>query len=671
MQTYLSAKSGWQIDLFFDTGLDLQIISGKKPTRHCGGGSTVVIAFMKPRDIRFLKILSLRGPNIWTYRPVLEAWVDIGGLEDYPSNMLPGFVDRLCAWLPTLSEHRCSYGEAGGFVRRLHEGTWVGHILEHVTLELQNLAGTPGGFGRARETGVRGVYKVVVQAWQEEITRACLDAARDLVMAAIEDTPYDVEATHAHLREIALRHLLGPNTACIVDEAIAKDRGIPAIRLSADNLVQLGYGSCQRRIWAAQSDRTGAIAQGIARDPELSSRLLESCGLPVVDPDDAPAELEQRLSYRLLVVGGKLVAAARMDAVDESTGVSAAAVDVTNQVHPATAAAACLAARVIGLDIAGVDLLADDIARPLAIQNGAIAGVHEAPRLIAHLRPASGESRPVGRAIVDHLFPNGDCGRIPVVGITGSGGATEVAHWVAEFLRLSGKYTGLACGDGLFLDRRPVETGDCGNWRCATHVLMNRAVEAAVIENPAEVILGQGIAYDRCQIGVVTGIEPERHYGDYYIENPEQVFKVFRSQVDVVLPEGVAVLNAGDPMVAEMAPLCDGEVIFFAADAELPVILEHRASGGRAVFMRGGDLILATAAHEIALLPLTEIPFLGSNPSAEGLKIVMASVAAAWALGIALHIICTGAETFSTDPADTMLSNMTARISTFPVSLKA
>lgn len=599
---------------------------------------------MTRKDIRFLNFLSLRGPNLWTYRPVLEAWVDIGELEECPSNTIPGFVERLCAWLPTLSEHRCSYGEAGGFVRRLQEGTWPAHILEHVTLELQNLAGMPGGFGRARETGVRGVYKVVVQAWHEDVTRACLHAARDLVMAAIEDKPFDMVATHERLREIAVKHLPGPNTACIVDAATAKERGIPAIRLSADNLIQLGYGSRQRRIWAAQSDRTSAIAQGIARDPELSAGLLGSCGLPIVDPDEDRAEPDGRGRYRLLVLGGTLVAAARMD---EDGG----AADVTNQVHPSTATAACLAVRVVGLDIAGVDVLADDIARPLAAQGGAIAGVHEAPALVPHLHPASGEPRPVGRAIVDHLFPNGDSGRIPVVGITGSSGTTEVAQWVTEFLRLSGKFTGLACGDGLFLDRRKVESGDCGTWRRSTQVLMNRAVEAAVLENSAEVILGQGLAYDRCQVALVTGIEPEKHYGTYYIETPEHVFKVFRTQVDVVLPGGVAVLHAADPMAVEMAPLCDGEVIYFAIDADLPVLTAHRAQGGRAVFVRGGQLVLASGTDESPLLPLAEIPYLAGDHAGDRLNCVLAAVSAAWALGIALHVIRTGAETFSDEPA--------------------
>jgi cyanophycin synthetase len=602
------------------------------------------VDFMNRKDIRFLNLLSLRGPNIWTYRPVLEAWVDIGDLEECPSNTIPGFVERLCAWLPGLSEHRCSYGEAGGFVRRLQEGTWPAHILEHVTLELQNLAGMPGGFGRARETPVRGVYKVVVRSLHEDVSRACLHAARDLVMAAIGDTPFDLAVTHERLREIAVKHLPGPNTACIVDAATDRERGIPAIRLSADNLIQLGYGSRQRRIWAAQSDRTSAIAQGIAQDPELSARLLESCGLPVAAPAGDPVEPDGRRRYRLLVLGGALVAAARVDE-------GGAAVDVTGQVHPATATAACLAVRVIGLDIAGVDVLADDIARPLDAQGGAIAAVHEAPSLVTHLQPASGEPRPVGRAIVDYLFANGDTGRIPVVGITGSGGTTEVAHWLTEFLRLAGKFTGLACGDGLFLDRRRVESGDCGTWQCGTQVLMNRAVEAAVLENRAEVILGQGLAYDRCQVAVVTGIEPERHCGDYHIATPEQVFQVFRTQVDVVLPGGVAVLHAADPRVAEMASYCDGEVVFYASDADLPVLAAHRAQGGRAVCVRGDQLVLASAADESSLLPLADIPYLTGDHADIRLHSVLAAVAAAWALGIALHVIRTGATTYSDEPA--------------------
>src|SRR5512135_205212 len=243
--------------------------------------------------MEFLKILPLRGPNIWTYRPALEVWVDIGALEDSPSNTIPGFYERLTAWLPTLVEHHCGVGERGGFLQRLREGTWAGHILEHVTLELQNLAGMQSGFGKARETGVRGVYKVVVRSRQEQVTRAALHAARDLILAAMQDKPYDVAAAVARLHDMVDSLCLGPSTACIVDAAT--DRGIPSIRLTEGNLVQLGYGARQRRIWTAETDRTGAIAEGISKDKDLSKSLLSACGVPVPEGRivDSPADAWQ------------------------------------------------------------------------------------------------------------------------------------------------------------------------------------------------------------------------------------------------------------------------------------------------------------------------------------------------------------------------------------------
>src|SRR5512143_224643 len=191
---------------------------------------------MKKNDLKFVKVMSLRGPNIWTYRPVLEAWVDIGDLEDSPSNTIPGFYERLSTWLPGLIEHRCGIGERGGFLQRLREGTWPGHILEHVTLELQNLAGMQTGFGKARETSVRGLYKVAVRSRQEQVTHAALHAARDLILAAMQDKPFDVAGTVARLHDMVDSLCLGPSTACIVDAAT--DRGIPSIRLNEGNLVQ-------------------------------------------------------------------------------------------------------------------------------------------------------------------------------------------------------------------------------------------------------------------------------------------------------------------------------------------------------------------------------------------------------------------------------------------------
>lgn len=721
---------------------------------------------MKKKDIEFLDVVALRGPNIWTYRPVLEAWVDIGELENYPSNVIPGFYERLTAWLPTLIEHRCSPGVRGGFLQRLREGTWPGHILEHVTLELQNLAGLPGGFGKARETSTVGVYKVVVRAWHEQVTRAALAAARDLVMAAIEDRPFDVDDAVSDLRTLVDRHCLGPSTACIVDAA--DDRDIPYIRLFEGNLVQFGYGARQRRIWTAETDRTSAIAEGISRDKDLTKSLLSTAGVPVpegrlvetvedawdaaqdiglpvvVKPYDGNhgrgvftnlmtrEEVESAyavaveegsgviverfvlgIEHRLLVVGDRMVAAAAGEeawitgdgtqTVDEliasqintdprrgrtenhplnpvrldsaarleiaRQGLTADSVpaeglrvliqrsgnvafDVTDKVHPDIAELVVLAARVVGLDIAGVDLVVQDITKPLEAQRGAIVEVNAGPGLLMHLKPAEGTPRPVGRAIVDHLFPDGEYGRIPVVGITGTNGKTVVARLVGRILHLSGKQTGVACSEGLYLNKRAVQQGDCATWAAGRRVLMNRSVDAAVIENDSGVILGQGLAYDRCQVGVVTNIDEGDHLGDFDINETDRLFNVFRTQIDVVLPGGVGVLNARDPRVVEMAELCDGEVMYFGLTPDVPALASHVALGKRAVFVRDGRIVLARGRDEEQLADIAAVPLTHGGRVQFQIENVLAAVATAWALDVPVEVIRASIETFDIDQAD-------------------
>jgi cyanophycin synthetase len=720
---------------------------------------------MKKNHIEFLRVTHLRGPNIWTYRPVLEAWVDIGDLEDSPSHTIPGFNERLATCLPGLVEHRCGVGERGGFFLRLREGTWPAHILEHVTIELQNLAGMKVGFGKARETSERGIYKVAVRTRNEEVGRACLLAARDLVMAAIEDRPFDVHGTVSQLRDMADSLCLGPSTAAIVDGAV--ERHIPWIRLTEGNLVQLGYGARQHRIWTAETDKTGAIAEGIAGDKDLTKTLLQSCGVPVPEgrtvdsPEDAweaaedigvpvvvkpvdanhgrgvsielgtRAEVEAayRLAiaegseviverfvagneHRLLVVGGRVVAAARGETAQvEGDGVSTivelidrqlntdprrgttedyplnrihpgedqavllelarqglkpesvpaagqcvliqrngnVAFDVTDRVHPDVAATASLAARIVGLDVAGIDLVTADIARPLEECRGAIVEVNAGPGLLMHLKPAEGEPRPVGRAIVDHLFPAEETGRIPIVGITGTKNVTRLAKLVAWLIQLSGRHVGLACGDGLFLDRRQVEKTNGRSWESGQRLLMNRRVQAAVFENRAEDILAQGLAYDRCQVGIVTDVTGVEQLKQYYIEEPAQLYNVLRTQVDVVLSEGVAVLNASDPMVVNMAELCDGQVILYGIDPSLPAIVEHRAGGGLALFVQENRVMLGTGAEEVPVMELTAFPPMQGTSRVMGAECLLAAIGAAWALGIDPEIIRAAIETFETE----------------------
>nr|WP_255408144.1 cyanophycin synthetase [Polynucleobacter brandtiae] len=720
---------------------------------------------MLDKTIEILSVKHLRGPNMWTYHPVIEVWVDIGDLEDYPSNLIPGFYERLVKALPSLQEHRCSYGEAGGFLKRVEEGTWPAHILEHLTLELQNLAGIPGGFGKARDGDRRGVYKVMVSAINEEVTLTALKYARDLYLALAQDTQdpvAQVKTIIENLRELGDDLLLGPSTACIVNAA--EERSIPSIRLSEGNLVQLGYGSKQRRIWTAETDRTSAIAETISRDKDLTKSLLSSAGVPtpegrtVTSADDAweaaqdiglpvvvkpidgnhgrgvfinlytQTEIQSAYAvaidegsevlverhiigdeHRLLVVGNKVVAAAKGETVwvtgdgkhtvleliqiqinsdprrgkaeecplnpvridsavelelarQKLSGTSILAIDqkvliqsngnvafdVTDLVHPDTASQVALAARVVGLEIAGVDLVAQDISKPMASQNAAIVEVNAGPGLLMHLKPASGNPQPVGQAIADHLFPSGVDFRIPVIGIAGARGKTPVAEMVAHFLRLSNLYVGLSCSKGLFFGHRSIQKSNAANWENARRTLLNRAVEAAVIENNHLSMLIEGLAYDRCQVGIVLNIDPAANFPQYAIDDEDQIFSIVRTQVDVVLPTGVAVLNADDPMVAKMAELCDGEVIFFTRDASSPAIQAHLNKKGRVIIVGEQQILLQWGIDEPKSIPVPR--HAESSPSSPWKAMNLgAAIAAAWALNIPFNVIEAGAETFVFD----------------------
>ena len=721
---------------------------------------------MEPKKIDILRVVYLRGPNIWTYRPVIEAWVDIGDLEDFPSNTIDGFYERLTGMLPSLVEHHCSPGVRGGFLQRLREGTYAAHILEHTSLELQNLAGMQTGFGKARQTSKRGVYKIAFRTRQEDIGRQALAAARELVLAAINNTPYDVAATVQSMRDQVDSLCLGPSTAHIVDAAT--ERHIPSIRLTEGNLVQLGYGVNQRRIWTAETDQTSAIAEEIASDKDLTKSLLQSCGVPVPEgqlvqsaaqaweaaqdigvpvavkpydgnhgrgvslnlstqPDiEAAYALAHRKGgasvivekfipgneHRLLVVGRRVVAAARGQSLSVvGDGVSTidmladtqintdprrgsneeaplnlcvpsdsaeiileldrvgltpqsvppkgqtvliqrngnVASDVTDIMHPSVAATAALAARVVGLDIAGVDMVLEDITRPMTAQRGAVIEVNASPGLLAHIKPANGIGRPVGKAVIEHLFGTDKDGRIPIVGVTGSLRTGRIARLVAWLVHISGKHVGLACSEGLYLDGRQVVAKDCANWEAGQRLLINRTIQAAVFENPCTAILSEGLAYDKCAVGVVTDVSCPESLATYDILDAQQAYKVVRTQVDVILPTGTAVLNASDPQVVELAQLCDGAVIFYALDATLPAMAKHREAGERTVFERDGYIVLDAGNTVVASLALTSLkPSKASQP-----EMVMAAVAAAWALNIAPELIDAGLRTFESNPKKT------------------
>ncbi len=714
--------------------------------------------------MRIRGVRALRGPNIWANFTVLEVLVDLEDLKNSPSDTIPGFNQRVKEWLPSLIEHRCGRGVRGGFFQRLDEGTYLGHVLEHITLELQTLAGTEVGYGRARETDEEGVYKVAIEYEEERLARECLSAAWELCVAAVRGTPFDAQTTICRLRDLAGSVCLGPSTRSIVDAALK--RGIPVRRLSDGSLVQFGYGARQRRIMAAETDKTSTIAQEIAQDKQLAKMMLRAVGVPVpegrtvesaeeawtaaceiglpvtVKPVDgnqgrgvsvnqctkeqvqkAFEAAAQRCStvlveenvqgkdYRLLVVGDHLIAAARrMPAQVVADGIHTVAeliekenadprrgdyhalplskiplddissavladqgltpdsippaetvvlirrnanlstggtsVDVTDTVHPVNASFAVGAVKSVGLDIAGVDIVTEDISISLDEQGGKVIEVNAAPGLRMHLAPSEGHGHPVGEAVVDMLFPEGSTGRIPIVAVTGVNGKTTTTRFIAHILKSTGFNTGMVCSDGIYVDGRRIEKGDCSGPQSARSVLLNPYVDAAVFEAARGGIIREGLGFDRCDVGVVTNIEGGDHLDLFDINTIEKLAAVKRTVVESVAEDGTAVLNAQDPLVAKMAEHCRGSVLYFSCSDAGPVVQEHCRQGGRAVFVRDRAIIFAEGEMERHFALLDQIPLTHRGTIRFQVENALAGIGAALSLGLQFEKIRSAAELF-------------------------
>jgi cyanophycin synthetase len=712
------------------------------------------------KSIEILNIKYIRGPNMWCWVEVLEALVDIGELEEYPSDKIPGFYDRLVQKLPSLIEHRCSYEERGGFLKRVEEGTWPVHIMEHLTLELQGLAGFAGGFGRARESSTSGIYKLIVATPHEDVTRQAIYYARDLLMALIQDRTYDLDANIEHLKEMMDDLCIGPSTGCIVQAA--KEKFIPHVRLSKGNLVQLGYGAKQKRIWTAETDQTSAIAETISRDKDLTKSLLASVGVPtpsgqlvdsaaqaweiaqdlglpvVIKPQDGnhgrgvftnlrseeeivaafevarhegSAVLVEKFiegdEHRLLVVGDQLIAAAkgeeckvsgdgqhtileliqlqinsdprrgptedfplnpvRIDSIAElelkSQGFDASSIpkldqevliqrngnvafDVTELVHPSVARKVVLAAKVVGLDIAGVDLVAKDIGLPMESQGAAIVEVNAGPGLLMHIKPAKGNPQPVGQAIVNHLFPMENNSRIPIIGVCGSNGATVVSEICEYFLKLNNYYVALSNQHGLSFNQRMVDNTHGTEWDSGRRTILNPLVEVAVIESSAKGILMQGLPYDLCSVGIVTDIDREAFFPEESIVEEKQLFSIYRTQIDVVLPDGVAIINADDTLAKDLIEISPAPVLAYSLDVDHSLIKRCADQGWRTITAMKDQLVLRMGYEKVYVFSVAESEFLTQNTTPEKLGWMMAAIGAAWATGISFETIQTGIQTF-------------------------
>ena len=722
---------------------------------------------METHGVHVRSIRVLRGPNLFAYMPVLHIVMDIGPYEEQPSSNFPGFVERLVTWLPGLEKHECSVGRPGGFIERLRRGTYLGHIVEHITLELQGLMGFNVTFGRARGTGERGVYNVII-AYKEEIpARAAFETALRLTLAAMHDEPFDIEAELQRLLEIADEYRLGPSTAAIVEAA--RRRRVPVLRLSEGSLVQLGYGVYQKRIMASETSNTSSIAVEICQDKPLTNKMLRAVGVPVPDgrtvrsQDDAwqaaqeiglpvvvkpengnqgkgvsvnlTTENEVRvaydiarefeagvlieryiegLDYRLLVVNGTMVAAARRDPalvigdgqrtvrelvaevnqdprrrpghssiltqikIDDtailvlkqqgltpdsvpvagevvklrrnanlSTGGTAA--DVTDEVHPRNARLAELAAQILALDVAGIDILCKDISRPLAEENGAIVEVNAAPGLRMHLYPNSGRPRNVGEPIVEALYPDNAPSRIPILAVTGTNGKTTVARLIAHMYETARWIVGMTSTEGTYINGERIIEGDCSGPRSAQAVLLHPRVEVAVLETARGGILREGLGFDECSVGVVTNISAD-HLGLHGINTLEELARVKQVVIEAVAKDGAAVLNADDPHVAEMAAATDARVVYFSTDPNNIVIRAHCAKDdGWCVVVKDNWVVTMQGDHVIELVELDRLSFTGGGKIRFQVQNALAATAAAWAAGLNPAMIVRALATFTTD----------------------
>lgn len=710
------------------------------------------------------KTLALRGPNIWANFPVLEAWVDLAEQRDVSTAQLSGFNDRLLNTLPKLGEAVFN-SRHGAFAERLASGMNLAEVLKCVMLHLQCQAGQNVNFGTARATSEAGVYQVAVEYVDEQVGRATLECAKDLVNSVRQGLAYDALPVIEKLRDLIYDVCLGPSTASIVHAA--HKRGIPYRRLNTGSLVQFGHGARQRRILTAETDRTSAIAESIAQDKQLTRTLLKQVGVPVPEgePVDSAEEAvaaaedigypvvvkpqygnhgrgvatnlqtrEQVLAayaaareeestivvekyapgedYRILVIGNRVVAAAKrepakvigdgvstvaqlveqvnkdprrsdghstvlskinIDAValnvladqnltpgsipaagqavlirrNANLSTGGTATDVTDLIHPNMAEQMVDAARVIGLDIAGIDVVCQDISRPLEEQHGVVVEVNAGPGLRMHLEPSSGKGRPVGEAIIDMMFAAEDQARIPIVTVTGTNGKTTTTRMIANILMATGKQVGFTCTDGIYIGQRRVDTGDCSGPKSATAVLMNPRVEAAVFETARGGILREGLAFDRCDVAVVTNIGEGDHLGLSGIDTVEKLAHVKATIVRAVAATGSAVLNADDPLVAAMASECPGAVVFYALQGDTPLLQQRRIQGGRVVFVRDNSIILAEGVHEFPLISLERIPVTHAGRIGFQVYNVLAATAATWALGTPAEVIRVGLEAFS------------------------
>ncbi len=722
--------------------------------------------------MKILGIQALRGPNIWSInrKKLIQMRLDLEDLEQRPTNVIEGFRERIEKLIPSLNTHRCSKGEAGGLLMRIEEGTWMGHVIEHIALEIQTLAGMDTGFGRTRQTKTDGIYNVVFSYLEEKAGVYAAESAVRIAEALINNQEYDLEYDIQRMRELRETERLGPSTGSIVDEAIARD--IPWIRLNKSSLVQLGYGKNQVRFRATMTERTSSIAVDIAGNKDETKRLLSDAAIPVAkgvtassldDVHDAikrvgfplvfkpldgnhgkgatinvkneeqaiaafhyAKEYSRRIivesfitghDFRVLVIDHKMVAAAlRVPAhikgdgkhtvqqlidkenedprrgyghenvlteitVDRDTldllekkeytletiapkgeivylkstanlSTGGTSIDVTDQVHPQNVFNCERISRIVGLDICGIDIMAQNLTEPLTENGGVVLEVNAAPGFRMHLAPSEGLPRNVAAPVIDMLYPPGKSARIPIIAVTGTNGKTTTTRLIAHIVKNNGSRVGFTTSDGIYVQNTMLMRGDTTGPFSAEFILKEPTVEVAVLETARGGILRAGLGFNKCDIGVITNIQ-EDHLGISDIHSLEDLARVKAVIIGAVKRSGWAVLNADNSYCLKIGASATCNVAYFSMDEKNPAIKEHCKNGGIAAIYENGYVTIKKGDWKIRVEKATHIPLTFNGSVDFMIQNVLAATLTTFLWGYKTEDIRMSLETFIPSAAQT------------------
>lgn len=736
--------------------------------------------------MNILGIQVLRGPNIWSInrKKLIQMRLDLEEMEQRPTNVIEGFGDRIAQLIPSLYTHRCSKGEPGGFLTRIKEGTWMGHVIEHIALEIQTLAGMDTGFGRTRQTKTEGIYNVVFSYIEEKAGAYAAEAAVRIAEALINDQEYDLDADIQRMRELREMERFGPSTGSIVDEAISRD--IPWIRLNKSSLVQLGYGKNQVRFRATMTERTNSIAVDIACNKDETKRILQDSAIPVAKGvtisavEDLPAAIKKvgypmvfkpldgnhgkgasinvqtdeaalaafeyaktysrkiiierfitGYDFRVLVIDHKMVAAAlRVPAhvkgnnqhtiqelidkenedprrgyghekvlteigVDRDTlsllekkgytletvpangevvylkstanlSTGGTSIDVTDLVHPQNIFICERISRVIGLDICGIDIMAENLTQPLPENGGVVLEVNAAPGFRMHLAPSEGLPRNVAAPVIDMLYPPGKSARIPIIAVTGTNGKTTTTRLIAHIVKSNSTRVGFTTSDGIYVQNTMLMKGDTTGPVSAEFILRDPTVEFAVLETARGGILRAGLGFNQCDIGIVTNIQ-EDHLGISDIHTLDDLAKVKAVIIGSVKRSGWAVLNADNKYCLKIASNANCNVAYFSMDEHNPIVAEHSKKGGIAAVYENGYITVKKGDWKIRVEKVTHIPLTFGGSVDFMIQNVLAATLATFLWGYKIEDIRMSLETFIPSAAQTPGRMNTFRFKEFKI----